>query len=99
MPAFFVPMIVLPDFVTEFVTSIAVYDGTLPGGAGLLPGLVDHVPPHEVAPAGLFANPLKLLGAVPPLMWFAIDQLLPQKVTAPDPPASRSPTTKVPPTV
>jgi hypothetical protein len=90
---------VLPDFVTELVTSIAVYEGTLAGGAGLLPGLVDHAPPHEVAPAGSFANPLKLDGAGPPLMWFALDQPLPQNVTTPNPLASRSPMTKLPPTV
>jgi hypothetical protein len=92
-------MIVLPDFITELVTSIAVYEGTLAGGAGLLPVLVDHVPPHAVASSGLFANPSKLFGAGPPLMWFALDQPLPQNVTTPDPLASRSPMTKLPPTV
>jgi len=44
----FVPPIVWPDFVTEFVTSIAVYDGTLGGGEALPPSPVDQVPPHEV---------------------------------------------------
>ena len=93
------PLIVLLNFATELVTSMAVYDGTLPGGVELSPGPVDHVPLHQVAPAGLFANPLKLLGAGPPLMWFALDQLLPQNVTPPNPLASRSPMTKFPPTV
>jgi hypothetical protein len=94
-----VPLTVLPDFVTEFVTSIAVYAGTVTGGGGLLPPLVLHLPPHEVAPDGTFAKPLKLLGAVPPLMWFSFDQLLLQNVIVPVPPASRSPITKLPPTV
>jgi hypothetical protein len=94
-----VPVSVLPTTVIELVTSIAVYDGMLAGGDELLPPIVDHVPPHEVGPAGVFANPLNWLGAGPPLRWFAVDQRLPQNVTVPDPFASRSPMTKLPPTV
>ena len=63
----FVPLIVLPDFVTRPVTSTAVYAGTVPAGGGLLPPLVDQFgAPQAVGPAGLFAKPLKALGATPP---------------------------------
>jgi len=69
--------------------------GTLAGGEELLPGVVDHVPPH----AGgvllrLFANPLKLAEASPPLREFTFDHRAPQNVT--EPVSLLSPTTKEP---
>ena len=63
----FDPVIVVPDTLIEFVTNIAAYDGTLAGGDELVPPIADHVPPQDVGPLGLVANPLNWLGVGPPL--------------------------------
>jgi len=69
--------------------------GTLAGGVELLPGVVDHVPPQVGGVLlRIFANPLKLAEAGPPLKEFTFDHWAPQNVTAPM--SLRSPTTKEP---
>jgi hypothetical protein len=65
-------------------------------GSELAPGPVDHVLPQ----LGLLdpsSNPLKLLGAVPPLSVFDPDQWASQNVTGSPMTALRSPTMKLPP--
>ena len=94
-----VPVIVGPDFVTESVTSIAVYDGRPDGGGGLFPPEVSHVAPHVVGPAGAFENPLKLFGAAPAPTVLAALHWLPQNVAVPAIAALPLPMTKLPPAV
>src|SRR5688572_6334150 len=88
-----------PVFPTELVTSIAVYEGTSPGGGGLLPPVVLKVPPQTVGPAGTFENPLKLSGAGPPLTEFAALHCELQNVAVEPMAAFPSPITKLPPVV
>ena len=54
-------------FTTALVTSIAVYDGTSPGGGELVPGRAMKLAPHVDGPVGVGENPLKLAGAGPPV--------------------------------
>lgn len=77
----FVPVTALPATMIELVASIAVYVGTVSGGAALSPVVAPQLPPHDVGPAGLLANPLNWFGAGPPLRRFAVTHLLPQKLT------------------
>ena len=76
------PAIVDPDFVIELLTTTGINDGTLPGGAELLPGLLVQAPP-QLAGFGLvaLAKPLKFVGAGPPLNMFWSTHCAPQNVT------------------
>ncbi len=66
------PLISGPDFVIELETNTPMKVGTLLGGEEVTPVEAVQVPPHVRAP--LFAtNPLKELGAGPPLNEFSWD--------------------------
>jgi hypothetical protein len=79
--------------VLETITAMS--GGTLAGGAELLPGAVDQLPPQlGVVVLGVSAKPLKLAGADPPLNEFSFHHCASQKVT--EPVSERFPTTKEP---
>jgi hypothetical protein len=66
------PAIVEPDLVIELDAMTAMNVGTLQGGPELLPGSLVQVPPQVGGNVLVeFANPLKLLGAEPPLSEFS----------------------------
>src|SRR5260370_22071525 len=89
------PEIVFPVLETRLEAMTAMKDGTLAGGAGLLPGPVVQLPPQLGGVAlRLLAKPLKLGGACPLLKEFAFDPCALQKVTQPVP--ARLPPTKEP---
>ena len=81
------PLIVLPDFVTELATITPMYSGTPADGGGLLPGAVVNLVPQTFA--GLVfgsvvttdANPLNESGAVPPVRLFSADHSSLHQVT------------------
>ena len=91
-----VPEIVDPDLEIELETITAMKAGTVPGGPALLPGPVDQRVPQVAGTLGLFAKPLKLSGADPPLSEFSFAHWAPQNVTCEPTPADWSPTTKAP---
>ena len=78
--SFTLPLIVEPDLVMLLDTTTAWYCETVAGGPELLPGAVDHVPPH-VGAAFVFSKPLKLAGAEPPLRLLCLLHCEPQKLT------------------
>ncbi len=82
---------------TELVTRTATKDGTVAGGPELFPVSVDHVEPQVAGVTSrLSANPLRLLGAGPPLSELVVAHCAPQKVTDAPSDALLSPTTKAP---
>jgi len=76
------PAIFEPVWVMEAAAIAVIILGMALGGPELFPGLLIHVPPHSIG-FGVVdrANPLKLLGAVPPLSVFSCAQFAAQKVT------------------
>lgn len=91
------PETVSPDLVIELETRVPMKDGSTSGGAPLLPGPVVHVPPQLGGVLlKVFAKPLKLSGAGPPLNELSVDQFAPQNVTAVPLAASLSPIAKAP---
>src|SRR5437867_5941239 len=89
------PEILFPDLETLLEAMTAMKEGTVAGGAGLLPGLVVQLPPQLGGVVlRVLAKPLKLWGACPPVKEFTFDHCAPQKVT--EPVAVRLPTTKEP---
>src|SRR5262249_27370826 len=93
------PAIDDPDLVTLPDTSTSMKAGSGPaGGRALLPGRVTQFCPH-FGRLGLFSNPLKLLGAAPPLSVLSFDHWLPQNVTKVPCAAFLFPITKFPPAV
>src|SRR5690348_3156703 len=80
------PEIVVPDFLTELVTTTPMYDGTPLDGGGLLPPVVVHELPQLVAGVvvGSVITPAKPLsegGALPPLRRFCCDHVSPHHST------------------
>ena len=73
------PAMLLPVWVTELVTVVAIYVGTVVGPLVLLPGPEFQPLPHAGA-WRLEANPLKLLGAAQALGWLLADHCAPQNV-------------------
>src|SRR6266851_4819732 len=92
-----VPEVVEPDLVALLVTITAMKVGSGPAGGGeLLPGAAVKVAP-QVGVVGLFAKPLKLLGAAPPLKELVFAHCAPQNVTEVPIAEFWSPMTKAPP--
>ena len=86
-----------PDFEAWPVTITPMNAGNGPSGGGaLLPGSVDQ-PAPQLGVCGLFAKPLKLAGAGPPVSVFSFDHCAPQKVTTFPTPLFPSPIAKAPP--
>jgi hypothetical protein len=74
------PVIVDPDWLVPLATITPMRVGTVSGGGGLLPGLVDHPAPQAGGWAVRFAKPLKLDGAGWPFRnWLFFAHWLPQK--------------------
>jgi hypothetical protein len=88
------PEMVEPDFVIELEAITAMNEGTLSGGFELFPGLLVQLPPQVLG--AVSANPLKALGAAPPLSELTFAHFVPQNVTVLPTAASRSPITKEP---
>lgn len=75
------PLMVLPALVILLATITAMYAGTVFGGAGLLPGLVVHVPPqYGGSLLNVAAKPLKALGAGPPESALSVAHCAPHQV-------------------
>src|SRR5215510_2010458 len=89
------PLIVGPLLVAELVTIMVMNLGTLAGAPVSPPAGAVHVPPQLTGfELVLFAKPLKLAGAAPPLSEFCLAHWAPQNVTFCPTTAFRSPIVK-----